>query len=159
MEAQKLHKVSATDFNVAQLRHAAEHGNLYIAQSEGEAQNTLEEEILFFVGAIREFVNPKYSHSWSRVWHDISNSQVFVEDLALKKGDNVGHINKTQVFVLVSELARRHNFYMGRKLALARALEGTSKRPVFYNNSANSFYGLNWDQLTALDSIINKYAK
>lgn len=159
MEAQKLHKVSATDFNVAQLRHAAEHGNLFIAITDGDTQNTLEEEILSFVEAIQGFVTPKYSHSWPRIWHEISTSPVFVEDLALKKGNHIGRINKTKVFILVSELARRHNFYMGRKLALARALAGTSKRPVFYNNSANPFYGLNWEQLTALDSIINKYAK
>lgn len=158
MEATKFKKVSASDFNVAQLRHAAEHGRLYIAQAEDEAQKTLEEEILFFVGAIQEFVNPKYRHSWSRVWREISNSPVFIEDLALKKGHLVGHINKTKVFILVAELVSRHKFYLGTKLALACSLAGTSTRPIFYNNSSNPFYGLTLRQLMVLDSIVNKAA-
>lgn len=158
MEAKKLQKVPAADFNVARLRHAAEQGNLYIVQSECEAQNTLEEEILFFVSAIQGSVNPKYRHSWSRVWREISNSPVFIEDLALKKGHLVGHINKTKVFILVAELVSRHKFYLGTKLALACSLAGTSTRPIFYNNSSNPFYGLTLCQLMALDSIVNKAA-
>lgn len=153
-QCESLKRLTPKEFDAALLEKLTQQGRVYVDMPRAN-NDAYKREVLDYVQSIADFVTADWREDLDGLWHSIVESPLFRNCLVMKRGLDVGHMNRYAVTNLVCRMKNK-GVYRDEvsMLSLHLILENTSERNRYYESSGN--YALSSEAKSLLKELLRR---